>query len=527
IQGQGRMARVQFLLMATDDSVRGAWLDRHRGHADGATVFPCVEGVEEQAIALELRPPSGFEHWEVATALPALRDNVASGWGWYQAQNWKDLIDHPLLQGELSAFDFDAGGCRHRFVIAGLHGRDFDTERLRADCSRICSTQIQHFAGSPNQDYLFLLRLSPAGAGGLEHRNNTLLAATFEMLPQADASRSRAYENLLGLISHEYFHLWNVKRIRPQAVAESDLHQPAPFPDLWAYEGVTSYMDDWMLCQAGIHSPQQYLRVIAENLTRLERTPGRMRQSLVESSQDAWIRLYQPEAHLPHSTVSYYLKGAVISLLVDLQLRLSSQGQHSLIERLGSLHAECADGDKPYPAHALEADLRSCCTDPALAALLDQGIYGRTDPDWVGLLAAFGIAAQARLPYSLQDSGGPVAGEPMTTSLGLRLDPQNPQKVLLVEAESPALQAGILAGDELLSLNGQPFRAENYERCLRLGQVGGPVQLRWLHDGVEQEATLALAAQAADRWQLQWIDGVAADVASRRAAWLNLPGEPA
>ena len=115
----------------------------------------------------------------------------------------------------------------------------------------------------------------------------------------------------------------------------------------------------------------------------------------------------------------------------------------------------------------------------------------------------------------------------MTTSLGLRLDPQNPQKVLLVEAESPALQASILAGDELLSLNGQPFRVENYERCLRLGQVGSPVQLRWLHDGVEQEATLALAAQAADRWQLQWIEGVAADVASRRAAWLNLPGEPA
>jgi len=522
----GTALRVQFEMMGMDDSVRGAWLDPWRGHFEGAAIFPVVVGQENTAIRLDIRAPLTTTGWSCATSLSSEDTRqIVDGWGPYQAQNWRDLIDHPLLMGPLRVREFDAGGCTHRFAIVGTENFAFDFDRLIADTQRIVEQQIETMGGTPNSHYLFQLRIAPGGPGGLEHLDSTLLAASRESLPQGDADTNRNYENLLGLISHEYFHLWNVKRVRPQAVSTSALNHEAPFPDLWAYEGVTAYFDDWFVRHSGRRSVLQYLQILAESLTRLERTPGRLRQSLVDASLDAWIRLYQPEPHLPLTTVSYYLKGAMVALALDLQLRLYSNGEHSLQSVLAGQFADWQNNPDALPPHALEARCRELCPDPSLADFFTRCVYGTEDPDFIPLLAAFGITAQRRGSQGLQDNGGVRNEAPLRSQLGIRLIPAQNLQIALVEPESCAESLGLCVGDELLCVNDVRLRnTEELQALLRNIPAGTEVPVSWAHDGIVRTATARLDAPAQDRWAVTLMPNADLDAQTRerRDNWLGV-----
>ena len=518
----GRALRVQFTLLAMDDSVRGAWLDPGRGHFEGAAIFPCLEQYAAQPLRLELRPPAGREHWRVATALPAAQTAGSYGWGWYEARHWRHLVDHPLLMGPLEQLQYSVADCEHSFSNVGSDGGFFDRQRLQRDCARICETQIRAMGGSPNERYHFLLRVGPAGDGGLEHETSSLLAAGAGSLPQFDADHNRGYERLLGLISHEYFHLWNVKRIRPQAVYDSPLDLEAPFPDLWAYEGVTAYVDDWFLRRSNTRSVEDYLRVLGESLTRLQRTPGRHYQSLVEASEDAWIRLYQPAPHLPLSTVSYYLKGAMVALALDLTLRLESDGELDLIGLLRRQYAQWQDDPSALAPHALEALTRELCPAPAVARLMDDCVHGRADPDFAPLLAAFGLQAQRRPASGLNDAGGPNGGRALRASLGLRFEAgDGNRRVALAEPESAAARAGVISGDEFLGVDGSTLSLGELEALLRSADPGREITLHWLHDGRLHKARVQLDPPAEDRWEVRLDPQADAEARARRAAWLG------
>ncbi len=521
----GTDLQVQFEMMGMDDSVRGAWLDPWRGHFEGAAIFPAVRGQEDRPIRLDIRAPLNAAAWSCATSLSAVDPKlIADGWGQYQAADWRDLIDHPLLMGTLRVREFTAGDCVHRFAIAGAETIDFDFDRLIADTQRIVEHQIEIMGGTPNRSYLFQLRIAPGGPGGLEHLDSTLLAASRESLPQGDADSNRNYENLLGLISHEYFHLWNVKRVRPQAVHNADLDSEAPFPDLWAYEGVTAYFDDWFVRHCGRRSVLQYLQILSESLTRLERTPGRLRQSLVESSQDAWIRLYQPEAHLPLTTVSYYLKGAMVAMALDLQLRLHSNGQHSLQSVLADQFADWQANPDALPPHALEARCRALCPEAPLEDFFTRCVYGTEDPDFIPLLAAFGITAQRRTTQGLLDNGGVRNEPPLRSQLGIRLmAPQNLQ-IALVEPESCAEHLGLCVGDELLSINDVRLKtSDELQTVLRNTPAGSAVPVSWVHDGIVRTASVTLDRPAEDRWALTLMPNADLDATTRerRDNWLG------
>lgn len=521
----GTAVRVVFELMATDDSVRGAWLDPYRGHFEGAAIFPCLVGREDSPVNIELRPPPGRE-WQCATSLtPSDTAATVAGWGHYRAASWRELIDQPLLMGTLSECTFSSGGCDHRFVIAGAEHLPFAMDRLRNDAEAIVSRQIAAMAGTPNTQYLFALRVSPQGDGGLEHERSTLLACSAASLPQVDADSSRGYERLLGLISHEYFHLWNVKRIRPRAVAESDLRAEAPFPDLWAYEGVTAYVDDWFLRQAGVRSVGQFLQVLSENLTRLQRTPGRLRQSLVEASEEAWIRLYQPELHLPLSTVSYYLKGALVAMALDILLRVHSNDQLSLIALLAAQYRDWQRDPRPLEPHALEHRVRSVCPAPAIDALFRDCIYGTADPDFPALLAEVGLDAELRPAHGLFDDGGVRADAPIPAHLGLRPAREGALRIGLVEPESAAERLGLCAGDELVAIQGQRLAQwSDVNALLSTLQAGTPVTLQWTHDGQVRAGTTVADPAPRDRWQvtLRSDDALTPAIRARRRQWLGL-----
>ncbi len=249
-------------------------------------------------------------------------DAAPFGFGSYRASNYDELIDHPVEMGVFDLLHFDAGGARHDIAITGRHRADL--ERFRLDTQRICQAQIDLFGGTPSSrapidHYVFQLLALDEGYGGLEHRASTSLVSGRSGLPQTGAQHvSDDYRKLLGLVSHEYFHTWNVKRIKPEAFLPYDLTREAYTTQLWAFEGITSYYDDLILVRSGLIGTDSYLELLGQNLTALMRTPGRTRQSIADSSFDAWIKYYRRDENAPNAIVSYYIKGALVALALDL-----------------------------------------------------------------------------------------------------------------------------------------------------------------------------------------------------------------
>ena len=247
-------------IYARDESVRAAFLDRYRAFFNGTSVFLRPEGGENWPCEVHIEPPLEAVEgdWKLATTLPPVAVDNA-GFGEYHADNYNHLIDHPVVMGNIDLVEFYAAGKPHGLALLGRH--DGDRDRLAQDLAKVCSVHANMFGELPLDAYLFLAQIVGEGYGGLEHRDCSLLQVARNSLPAAASptkTRSDAYMNFLGLCSHEYFHLWNVKRIQPRAVAESDLINEAHFRDLWAYEGVTSYYDDLALARAGLLSPGDY-----------------------------------------------------------------------------------------------------------------------------------------------------------------------------------------------------------------------------------------------------------------------------
>ncbi|HMM86317.1 peptidase M61, partial [Azohydromonas sp.] len=302
---------VRYTVYAFDTSVRTSFLDAERGFFNGTSVCLRVEGREAEAHALTLGAlPHG---WQVATAMPA---QPGRGRAWVAA-DYHELVDHPFTLGRFWRGRFDAAGVPHEFVVTGAWP-GFDGERLLADARRICEAQIALWHGRRRREvpfarYVFMLHATDDGYGGLEHRASTALIASRRDLPRRDApgqgALSDGYVTLLGLISHEYFHTWNVKRLRPAELASIDYTRENYTSLLWFFEGFTSYYDDLMLVRAGLIDEPRYLKLLAKAIDGVHATPGRALQSVAQASFDAWVKYYRPDENTPNATVSYYTKG--------------------------------------------------------------------------------------------------------------------------------------------------------------------------------------------------------------------------
>ncbi len=320
---------VKYFVYAFDKSVRGAYLDVQRGFFNATSLCICPIGFEEEVYELEIVHPN--LEWQLVTGLTPANKTKRYEFGSYQAKNYAQLIDCPVMMGPLVIKSFSIQNNLHDIAISGdQHG---DLDKLAADVEKICQTQVEFFGGLPKevQYYCFLLQVSGEGYGGIEHVNScSLLINKFAIPAISDAPKSKEYISLLGLFSHEYFHLWMVKQIKPAVFLNYDLTQPNYTSQLWAFEGFTAYYDDLMLVRAGLISPPQYFAILAENIGKLFKNPGRKYQSLKDASFDAWTKFYKPDENSLNSTVSYYLKGALFALCCDLQLRLGSNHEKNL-----------------------------------------------------------------------------------------------------------------------------------------------------------------------------------------------------
>ena len=501
--GRGALT-LSWRVYAFDSSVRCAWLDAQRGFFNGTGVFLRAEGREadEHRVTLGALP----EGWQVATGLPEVAP------GEWSAPDYDALIDHPFELGAFWRGRFTACGTEHEFVVAGaLPG--FDGERLLADTKKICEAQIRFWHGRddgcdppPFERYVFMLNATDDGYGGLEHRNSTALICTRRDLPRrGDASSADGYVTLLGLISHEYFHTWNVKRLKPREFAAYELQRENYTRLLWFFEGFTSYYDDLFLVRTGLIDEARYLRLVARTANQVLGTPGRRVQSAAAASFDAWVKYYRPDENSANATVSYYTKGAQIALCLDLTLRAAGRG--SLDEVMRELWR--ASGGGPIGEDDILAALRRVGRRdfaPEIAAW----VHGTDELPLAELLPALGVDLRRERPLLQQ-------------RLGARLNESTAGlKVQAVLAGGLAEVAGLSAGDEILALG--DWRIVKPEDLTLYGAFEQPLPLlvardrRLLHltlpQGREVEGAVALSLQGKP----------AAAVRRRREAWLTRAG---
>ncbi len=518
---------LRMTVYAADASVRGAWLDGQLGLVNGVCVFLRVHGLEQAPSVVHIDPPElpPGQNWRVSTGLRRLTGGQGE-FGAFQAGSYGELIDCPVLMGPLVTVEFMAAGVPHALVLAGLPNPD--RERLQADLARLCTWHIEFFGRpAPMSRYVFLTRVAGEGYGGLEHRNSAVLVCRRDDVPQTGVPVNEAgYRRFLGLVSHEYFHAWHVKRIRPAEFVDADLAAEAYTHQLWIFEGITSYYDDLALRRSGLITVEQYLELLGRSLTRLYRTGGRRHQTLEEASFDAWIKFYRPDENSPNATISYYLKGALVALALDLELRSRTAGTCSLDAVMRTLWQEFGADDSPgLPEGQLErlaASLSGLDLEPFFRLALRTTI----DPPLGILLAQFGVRLQLRSAESETDSGGARGRREERPRAWLGLKAQMTEgrvRITHVTADSPAEKAGLAPGDELLALAGRRVAPDNWEALIDRLMPGADLACHVFRDQQLLQLTCQPVVAPRDTCYLVLDSDASPEVVARRNAWLGMP----
>ncbi|MFN8960396.1 MAG: M61 family metallopeptidase [Betaproteobacteria bacterium] len=460
---------------AWDLSVRAAHLDPTHGFFNGSSVFLLPIGHEGARCTVDILPPEGpaYADWRVITGLTPARGTRRGRFGAYTARDYDELIDCPVEMGTFTLGRFDVLGVPHEIAVTGRVPR-LDMARLTADLERVCEVQVRLFEPrtrrAPFERYSFLTMAVGEGYGGLEHRNCTALICKRDDLPHLGLRDSTAgYRTFLGLASHEYFHSWNVKRIRPAAFVPYDLTQENYTRLLWAFEGFTSYYDDLTLARAGLLTEVQYLETLATTMTTVMQRPGRLKQSVADSSFDAWIKYYLQDENAPNSIVSYYQKGALVALALDLSIRAATGGRKSLDDAMRLLWRQYKAAGAEYAGVAEDGVLAAVeeATGLQLARAVREWTEGTRDPDFAQLLAPFGIDVERR----------PALDKPHFALLGCKLPGSGEAKIENVFDGLPAQAGGLSAGDVLLALDGLRVTAGTIDTLLARYQPGDTVEL--------------------------------------------------
>ncbi len=459
-----------YTVYAWDLSVRTAHLDQTHGFFNGTSVFLCAHGCEALPQLVDIRPPTGLEEagWRVATSLPEADGEAGAaeryGFGLYRAENYDALIDHPVEMGGFTLAEFDACGVPHAVAISGRH--DCDMLRLVEDLQPLCEAQIRLFGEpAPMARYVFLVMAVGDGYGGLEHRASTALLCSRADLPHAGMeAQTDGYRQFLGLCSHEYFHTWNVKRIKPAAFVPYDLSRENYTRLLWAFEGFTSYYDDLLLVRSGRIAEADYLTLLGKTISQVHKGSGRTRQSVAQSSFEAWTKYYRQDENSPNAIVSYYTKGALVALLLDLRLRADSHGARSLDDLMRALwlrHGRTGVGVAEDGIFALAAEIGGA----AVGGWLRELVEGTGELPLAAWLKRVGVGLQWEAA-----SAAPAIGV-RTVAEGDQL------KLANVYDGGPAQTAGLSAGDVLVALDGLKVSAAGFDKLMARRMAGDRAEI--------------------------------------------------
>ncbi|MBR7069068.1 MAG: M61 family metallopeptidase [Oxalobacter sp.] len=515
---------VSYDVYAWDLSVRTAHLDQTHGFFNGSSVFLEAQGNETEPLVIDIKRPFGerYDNWRVITALQELAAE-RYGFGTYQASNYDELIDSPVELGTFVLGQFEAHGTLHEIAVTG-HVPNLDMARLEKDLKAICETEIAFFEPgsrrSPVDRYVFLVMAVGNGYGGLEHRASTALLCSRKSLPstatpEQDGKLSDDYIRFLGLCSHEYFHTWNVKRIKPAAFIPYQLDAETDTRMLWLFEGFTSYFDDLVLLRSRLIDVSTYLQLVAKTINSVMRGKGYLRQSISDAGFDAWTKYYRQDENSPNALVSYYTKGSLVALLLDLTIREATSNHQSLDDVMRLLWQRFGKPfDKGLPAGMTDADAKQALetiSGTDLSDFFNRYIYGTTVLPLTEAFARFGITMK-----NSADAGKP--------SLNVRVRPQgNDCVVSHVYENGTAHYAGVAAGDVLLAIDGIRVSADGKSIAGQLSRyaLGDSVNLHVFRRDELMRLPAILVSEEAPEYTLTLAENAADAMKTARQSWLG------
>jgi predicted metalloprotease with PDZ domain len=473
--------RVEYDVFAFELTVQSSHLDAEHGYVNGAGVFCYVDGRKDASVELEIRAPRG---WRIATGLER-KGRI------FTAPNYDILVDCPIEIGTFQERTFRVKGVPHRLVIHGPG--NYDLEGLLRDVRKIVETEVSIFRHIPYRDYTFILHHTTERGGGLEHLNSTSL----QVGPHAYRPREK-YENVLELVAHEFFHLWNVKRIRPEMLGPFDYEKEVYTTLLWVMEGITSYYDTLVPCRAKLFTPEKYFKKMADRIQKYGEKPGRKRQSLSQSSFDTWIKLYQPNENATNSQMSYYEKGELVGMCLDLEIRHRTGNRKSLDDVLRLVYQEYGRAGRGFP----EGEFKRACE--RVAGKLDRffadAVEGVTDLPFGRYLAHAGC--ELHLEPRKAEEG--ELRRPHRPWIGLTTQKAGPVlSVAGVIEGSPADRAGLSAKDELVAMDGMKINPDEWEKRIDERDPGDRLRLTVFRSGFLREMTVALGRQENVTWTIR------------------------
>ncbi len=482
---------VEYGLHAHELTVRTNYLAADRALLSGAATFLRLADREPAPIRVGLVEPPAWP--EAQCALP--REG-----GEFVARDFDELVDSPIAAGPCSISDFEVRGVPHRIAVYGQG--DVDAAGVLDEVKAIVEASAAIFDDIPCERYLFIIEIGCGG--GLEHAASSVCG--FQVLARPAPADWRRHATL---VAHEYFHLWNVKRIRPAALGPFDYRREAHTPHLWVAEGLTSYYQNLIGLRAGVLGPARYLCMLAGQVLDLESTPGRFVQSLEESSHDAWIKYYRPHENTRNATISYYGKGAVAGLVLDLEIRARTAGERSLDDSFRTLYRLW----KERPGRGYSDDELAAALSGAAGRSMDEVIEevsrGRGDLDVDSRLAAAGLELVRRPP-------GRGAWLGILTRRG-------DGKVLVdrIVKDGPAWAAGLAPGEEVVAIDG--FRVDDGELATRLeaGKPGDEIVVTSALWGRLREVKLVAGAKPRTDYRFRKIADASPKARAVAEGWLG------
>lgn len=497
---------VRYTLYCREMSVRTNWVERDFAFLTGAATFLTRSDMLDHPHIVRI---DALPNWpNIATSLQAT--NPRDPWT-RTAKNFDQLVDSPILLGTINIQTFDVGGAKHH--LATLGGESFwDTVAAAKDVAKIVEVEQAFWKEIPYQEYWFL-NLATESGGGLEHDDSCVL-----MTGRWTQRQKSKYTDWLSLVSHEFFHTWNVRRLRPKVLKQYDYNNEQYFQELWVAEGVTSYYDDLFVARTGLCKPKDYLERISKNIATVQNAPGRLAQSLIDSSFDSWIKYYRPDENANNSRVSYYLKGALVGMLLDVEIRSRTDDANSLDDVMRSLwqtHRETGYTNEDVRNAVLSVSGHSH------EEWLNRLLQSTEELNYAPLLEWYGLEWKKRDSDKDASSEKSIFGN---VYVGLDLKPELGKAMVdKVTRDSPASHAGFNAGDELISLDGFRVSAENWSERLNLYRPNDVCKCLIARRGKIVELSLKLAMQHENSWTLVRVAKPTDEQEKHWRNWLAIP----
>ncbi len=498
--------RVRYRLYAREMTVRTNWVEADFAILNGAPTFLTLVDGLEQTHDVKLDLPGGWQgSW---TAMPRHPDGAPNH---YRAPDFDTVVDSPIYAGSPAVYEFEVGGKKHTLVNHG-EGDVWDGERSAADVRTIVEEALAFWGELPYGQYVFLNMITESG-GGLEHKDSNLM-----MTSRWRARVPEQYRRWLGLVSHEYFHAWNVKRFRPKALGPFDYENEVYTKSLWVGEGVTSYYDDLLLKRAGLYTDKQYLKALSRQIESLQTTPGRRVRPVEEASYDSWIKHYRRDENTPNSTISYYTKGALVAFLLDVEIRRATDGNKSLDDMM-RMGFELYSGDTGYTPIEFRA-LASEIAGKDLSGWFEKALETTEELDFQPALEWYGLVFKD--PDAKKKDDVDSADEPTPGWLGATTRSSAGRLIVSgVERETPAFEHGLNVGDEILAIDDYRVEASEWTERLKQYAPGDDVELLIARRDRLQRLPVKLGEKPKNYWALELAPTATEAQQKHREAWLT------